>query len=366
MQNYFLSPKGDIPMSHKNRRLTFIVMIVMALVLMSTTLVAGQDAATVPLAGNEQVVPAGLDQLSLEEQDQIVDSPEHEVIEEIVPAAVEAWNATRWYVQDRLGIGTETPSNKLDVYTPGATGSHIVVGDHWLSLQGLNDPVAYKPRLPYIEWREANNGPRAMYMGWGNTSKTSEPYKHIDMVLENEYALSIMNYSPHVGIVGIGTKYPQSTLHVKGTTTTQILKITGGGDLAEPFDVAGAATVEPGMVVAIDPAHPGQLRLADHAYDRTVAGVVSGAGGIQPGLILQQEGTLVAGEHPVALTGRVYVWADASHGAITPGDLLTTSDTPGHAMKVNDHALAQGAILGKAMTELKEGTGLVLILISLQ
>ena len=58
--------------------------------------------------------------------------------------------------------------------------------------------------------------------------------------------------------------------------------------------------------------------------------------------------------------------SDASHGVIKPGDLLTTSDTPGHAMKVSDHAQAQGAILGKAMSGLKEGKGLVLVLVTLQ
>jgi hypothetical protein len=96
-----------------------------------------------------------------------------------------------------------------------------------------------------------------------------------------------------------------------------------------------------------------------------VAGVVSGANGIRPGLTLQQEGALEGGQN-VALTGRVYVQADAASGAIKPGDLLTTSDTAGHAMKVGNHASAQGAILGKAMTGLKEGRGLVLVLVTLQ
>ena len=48
------------------------------------------------------------------------------------------------------------------------------------------------------------------------------------------------------------------------------------------------------------------------------------------------------------------------------GDLLTTSATPGHAMKVADHGKAQGAILGKAMTVLAEGQGMVLVLVTLQ
>ena len=58
--------------------------------------------------------------------------------------------------------------------------------------------------------------------------------------------------------------------------------------------------------------------------------------------------------------------ADTANGPIKPGDLLTTSATPGYAMKVADHAKAQGAILGKAMTGLKAGQGFVLVLVSLQ
>ena len=58
--------------------------------------------------------------------------------------------------------------------------------------------------------------------------------------------------------------------------------------------------------------------------------------------------------------------ANTSNGAIGPGDLLTTSSTPGHAMKVTDHARAQGAILGKAMTGLSESKGMVLVLVTLQ
>ena len=154
-------------------------------------------------------------------------------------------------------------------------------------------------------------------------------------------------------------------VYESGTTQVMVLQITGGSDLAEPFEIAGRENVEPGMVVAIDPEHPGQLRIADEAYDRTVAGCVSGANGIKPGLTMQQEST-AEGSFPVALSGRVYCWADASYGPIQPGDLLTTSDTPGHAMKVTDYERAQGAILGKAMTSLTEGQGLILVLVSLQ
>jgi hypothetical protein len=53
-------------------------------------------------------------------------------------------------------------------------------------------------------------------------------------------------------------------------------------------------------------------------------------------------------------------------GRIRPGDLLTTSDHAGLAMRAGDPARANGAILGKAMSSLDAGTGLVLVLVNLQ
>jgi hypothetical protein len=152
-----------------------------------------------------------------------------------------------------------------------------------------------------------------------------------------------------------------------GRIVTQVLQITGGSDLSEQFNITvPGGALEPGLVVCIDPENPGQLVSSTRAYDRTAAGVISGAGGVQTGMLMGQPGTLADGQHPVALTGRAYCLADASHGAIGPGDLLTTSATPGHAMKVTDHARAQGAVIGKAMTGLAQGRGLVLILVTLQ
>ena len=145
-----------------------------------------------------------------------------------------------------------------------------------------------------------------------------------------------------------------------------MLQINGGSDLSEQFDVRASDDVQPGMVVCIDSDHPGKLTLSGNAYDRKVAGVVSGAGGVNTGMLMGQQGSIADGRHPIALSGRVYVWADASDQPIEPGDLLTTSDVAGHAMKVADYGKAQGAIIGKAMTSLAEGQGLVLVLVSLQ
>jgi hypothetical protein len=62
----------------------------------------------------------------------------------------------------------------------------------------------------------------------------------------------------------------------------------------------------------------------------------------------------------------VYCRAVANNGSIHPGDLLTTSDVPGYAMKATERDRSSGSILGKAMSTLASGEGLVLVLVSLQ
>ena len=146
-----------------------------------------------------------------------------------------------------------------------------------------------------------------------------------------------------------------------------ILSITGGSDFSEMFDVRSEQKIEPGMLVVIDEKNPGSLVPSSQVNDCRVAGIISGAGGVKTGMTMGQKGSIADGKYPVALTGRVYCFADASNSAIKPGDMLTTSSTIGHAMKVEDRVSAIGAIIGKAMTGLKQGEkGLVLVLVNLQ
>jgi hypothetical protein len=148
-----------------------------------------------------------------------------------------------------------------------------------------------------------------------------------------------------------------------GKVSVNVLQINGGSDVAEPFPILQGHVMK-GSVVVIDETHPGQLKLSNRRYDTRVAGIVSGAGGVKPGLSLQQQG--MNGGQDIALSGRVYALADATNGPIRPGDLLTTSGTAGYCMKATNVTKSHGAILGKAMSALERGQGLVLVLVSLQ
>jgi hypothetical protein len=140
--------------------------------------------------------------------------------------------------------------------------------------------------------------------------------------------------------------------------------ILTNADCAEEFDISpDVAALEPGTVAVIDDA--GFLRQSEHAYDKRVAGVISGAGSYKPAIILDRQHT-PGTRLPIALVGKVYCKVDAQYAPISYGDLLTPSPTPGHAMKADDPLKAFGAVIGKALRPLSEGQGLIPILIALQ
>lgn len=134
-------------------------------------------------------------------------------------------------------------------------------------------------------------------------------------------------------------------------------------DCAEDFDVTDAVEIEPGTVMVLS--NEGELVPGYQAYDKRVAGVISGAGHYKPGIVLDKQPTGRT-RKPVALLGKVFCKVDAQYGAIEVGDLLTTSPTIGHAMKAENPNQAFGAVIGKALRPFHDGQGLVPILITLQ
>ena len=152
----------------------------------------------------------------------------------------------------------------------------------------------------------------------------------------------------------------QESLRLAGNEGDLIFQ---NADCAEEFDIASEEKVVGGTVIVLN--DEGRLHHSNDAYDKRVAGVVSGAGQYKPGIILdRQPGTSL--RQPIALMGKVFCRVDAQQSPIAVGDLLTTSQMPGHAMKAVDPIKAFGAVLGKALKPLEDGVGMIPILVSLQ
>lgn len=164
-------------------------------------------------------------------------------------------------------------------------------------------------------------------------------------------------------------------------------------DLAGYYSVS--EQVEMGDVLVLDPYNPGLMKPGEIAADPTVVGIVSG----EPGVLLGRSMTrieeadadlaqqlrearsqddeevsariwkeLEAKFHrthaPVALSGIVFCKVDAGYGSIRAGDLLTSSQTRGHARRADDPAV--GTIVGKALEPIEQGTGLIKVLVMLR
>lgn len=162
------------------------------------------------------------------------------------------------------------------------------------------------------------------------------------------------------GAIKVKDRDGATTVEVRGDEGDVVLH---GADCAEEFQVRTLDEAEAGTVMVI--IGDRQLGRSSTPCDRKVAGVVSGAGDYRPGMILGRDPSR-SDRVAIALSGRVHCKVDADFGAVEVGDLLTTSPTAGHAMKVGSSEVAFGATLGKALAPLEAGRGLVPILVALQ
>lgn len=262
-----------------------------------------------------------------------------------------------------VGIGTSQPKRKLHVSGGGAILNSVTVGTD-------PDPSSYdfEHRYPYETIGVNSPGhnlrltsPGLICFHPGGSDPASDIDVSKQVVINSE------------GNVGIG-RAPDAKLTIKGSGVILrgydqegkvIVEIGEGLDFSETFPTA-QDEIAPGTVVIIDPVNNGFLAISSQAYDKKVAGIIAGAKGLGSGVRLGPRAE-DGGDHAVALAGRVYCNVDTQYGDIEPGDLLTTSPTPGHAMVVRDFSKAHGAILGKAMGGLSGGgKGQILVLVTLQ
>jgi hypothetical protein len=232
-------------------------------------------------------------------------------------------------VTGTVGVGTEHPSAPLHVSGTIATG-----------ISGSSPgTITFFPPDGAAWFHIDNNGAVGAPIGRLRFSYGGKPGEHEAMSLDQH-----------------------GNLVVDGNVAASDLIVTGA-DCAEEFDITDASEIEPGMLVVLD--QDGKVRQSQQAYDKRVAGVISGAGDYKPGLVLDRR-PFQGYRLPVAVVGKVYCKVDARYAPIEVGDLLTTSPTPGHAMKADDPLRAFGAVIGKALRGFQSGQGLVPILVALQ
>jgi hypothetical protein len=143
--------------------------------------------------------------------------------------------------------------------------------------------------------------------------------------------------------------------------------VNTGADFAESVVVRGERThYEPGDVLVVDPAAGRRLMLSRRAYSTRVAGIYSTKPGVLATTHSIDESSALAEEIPLAIVGIVPCKVTAANGPIAPGDLLVTSSTPGYAMKGTNRIRMLGAVVGKALEPLREGKGVIQVLVTLQ
>jgi hypothetical protein len=275
------------------------------------------------------------------------------------------WDATEPKASATLGVYSYQAGNWLQFWAPNG---NVGVGNSSpitrLHMQGASDQQS-----TFAISRSDNGKFVRLGVGTGGVAVDFDSSSYL--VIQNNGGLGIggilngyeLLRVTAQGAVGIGVSAPASKLHVAGDIRADGDVLLTGADCAEQFDVAALERLEPGTVVVID--EGGALRESNEAYDTRVAGVVSGAGDYRHGVLLDNRPS-ENNRTPVALVGKVYCKVDANFSAIRTGDLLTTSATPGHAMKALERSKALGAILGKALGSLEAGRGLIPILVALQ
>ncbi|MFH1433539.1 MAG: hypothetical protein ABIG32_01445, partial [Candidatus Uhrbacteria bacterium] len=128
-------------------------------------------------------------------------------------------------------------------------------------------------------------------------------------------------------------------------------------DVAEEFE-SQDTTLAAGELVSVDPNNGEQIIRSDGTvYDERIIGVVS----TDPGLTLGWRAETDPNWYAVALVGRTAVNVTSENGLIQIGDWLTTSSTPGMAMK----ATGPGPVIGKAIEDQSAPNDTIIAFISI-
>ena len=254
-----------------------------------------------------------------------------------------------------VAVFAATSDNKISA-TLGAFTGTAGTGVHGTAGSGSGQPSATPTAGVWGEC-DTGNGVYGASAGWNGVEGDSWSPVHA--------GVAGVNHAGGPAIWGSSTGNAgqfEGNVAVSGTITVGGDVILQNADCAEDFDVA-ERDITAGTVVVMS--GDGSLRACESEYATTVVGVVSGAGTLRPAITLDRRSSSTP-RMPVALMGKVYCKADATSSSISVGDLLTTSRTPGHAMRASDPSRAFGSVIGKALGGLVQGQGMIPVLVSLQ
>ncbi len=226
----------------------------------------------------------------------------------------------------RVGINDTTPSELLSI---AGVGSCIELGSN------VADKEANGAKIAFRKWRDA------LEIVGAGTNKQRRVYVHAEHGTTFNGNIGTRNYDPNTGMPP-GWTGGVHTFDVAAHGTVRAKKgcQSQGWDLAEKFDKHDP-TLEPGDVVVADPSTPERLIRSSAPYERTLLGVISEKPGFLLGVVWEDTTNPVA----LGLSGRVPVKVTLEGGPIRIGDPLTSSSTPGHAMR----ATRSGRVIGTAL-----------------
>ena len=122
-----------------------------------------------------------------------------------------------------------------------------------------------------------------------------------------------------IGVLGQG---PTAGRFEGNVEVTGDISLLNAAYCAEDFDIV-EENVEAGTVMVLN--ETGSLQPSYQEYDKKVAGIVSGASGYRPGIVLDKQQNQCQNENqdnkkkdrlPMALMGKVFCKVDASHSSI--------------------------------------------------
>jgi len=273
----------------------------------------------------------------------------------------------------KVGIGVTNPSEQLSVAGKIQTSGGVVFPD---GLQTSAYP--FNTTTSAADLNRSVAGPLTSSV----TNTSSSGSANLAAIAGNgiSYLRLASNETPATRDWRVGMMDSTGIFRIRNAAGTDLMTINGSAihfngnvdgttvqatyqDVAEWVPTAKAMVA--GTVVVVDEDADNTVTTSTHAYDTSVAGVVSQ----NPGLLL---GVASASKSKIATTGRVRVRVDATKSPIRKGDLLVTSDRPGMAMKSEPLDLGgikihrPGTLIGKALEPLPSGEGEILVLLSLQ